>query len=237
MPRSRSSSSGAASRSLPWSAIRRVSAHLTERDRRLLALLAEVRVLTVWQIARLEFGSPVTARHRLQVLVGLQVLDGFRPRAERGSTPMHYVLAPLGAAVVVAAAALQANEALLDALPQLKFDACRLPEETQCRLYDAFGLELRYHRHREDLALQVTIRSGTLDSQRTVVLDVAQEVGVRPQADQRQECETGVDTEMSTPAPSTSGVHRGLRPRMDARSAPGRIRTYAPASGGRCSIP
>jgi hypothetical protein len=79
-----------------------VSAHLTERDRRLLALLAEVRVLTVWQIARLEFGSPVTARHRMQLLVGLQVLDGFRPRAERGSTPIHYLLSPLGAAVVVA---------------------------------------------------------------------------------------------------------------------------------------
>ncbi|WP_052432498.1 replication-relaxation family protein [Streptacidiphilus carbonis] len=65
-------------------------------------LLAELRVLTTWQIAALEFTSPISARHRMKVLVGLKVLDCFQPRRELGSAPMHYVLAPLGAAVVAA---------------------------------------------------------------------------------------------------------------------------------------
>jgi uncharacterized coiled-coil protein SlyX len=85
---------------LPWRALRSLSAHLTERDRRLLRLLAELRLLTTWQVAAVEFGSAITARHRMQVLSGLKVVQGFRPRVERGSSPMHYVLAQLGAAVV-----------------------------------------------------------------------------------------------------------------------------------------
>lgn len=100
MPGETSRDRSASGVSLPWSQLRRVSARLTERDREILALLADLRVLTTDQVARLGFTSAITARHRLQELVGLRVLDVFRPRAERGSYPNHYILAPLGAAVV-----------------------------------------------------------------------------------------------------------------------------------------
>jgi hypothetical protein len=59
-------------------------------------------MLTTDQIQRLAFTSAITARHRLQELVGLELLECFRPYAERGSHPNHFILAKLGAAVVAA---------------------------------------------------------------------------------------------------------------------------------------
>ncbi len=125
-------------------------------------------------------------------------------------------------------------QALLDALPHLALDVSRLPDPEARRLFDAYELQLTYSRPREDLTLQVTLRAATIEAQRTVALEVAQTIGARPQAGVCA-CKTGVDTKVSTPDHGTR-AHRG-EPRMDARSAPGRIRTYAPASGGRCSIP
>jgi hypothetical protein len=87
---------------LPWSQLRRVSPRLTERDREILMLLADARVLTTDQVQRFAFSSVITARHRLQELVGLRLLEVFRPHAAVGSYPNHYLLAPLGAAVVAA---------------------------------------------------------------------------------------------------------------------------------------
>jgi hypothetical protein len=77
-----------------------VSGHLTDRDRELVRLVARHRVLTTGQLAALRFSNLTTARHRLSLLVGLGVLRRFRPRRESGSAPWHYVLGPIGAAIL-----------------------------------------------------------------------------------------------------------------------------------------
>ncbi len=76
------------------------SGHLTDRDRELIRLVARLRVLTTGQLAALGFGSAITARHRLALLVQLGMLRRFRPRAVTGSAPWHYVLGPVGAAML-----------------------------------------------------------------------------------------------------------------------------------------
>jgi DNA-binding CsgD family transcriptional regulator len=77
-----------------------VAGHLTDRDRELVRLVARHRVLTTDQLAALAFGNITTARHRLAVLVRLGVLRRFRPHREVGSAPWHYVLGPIGAAIL-----------------------------------------------------------------------------------------------------------------------------------------
>ncbi len=81
----------------------RLAARLTPRDRWILALLHEHRVLTSTQITALAFPSFRSARQRLRELFLWSVLDRFRPLLTVGSAPMHYVLAPAGAAVLAAA--------------------------------------------------------------------------------------------------------------------------------------
>jgi hypothetical protein len=76
------------------------AAHLTERDRYLVRLVGEHRVLTTGQLCALGFGSIVTTRHRLAVLVGIGVLRRFRPHLPSGSAPWHYLLGPVGAALL-----------------------------------------------------------------------------------------------------------------------------------------
>ncbi|HUY52132.1 MAG TPA: replication-relaxation family protein [Streptosporangiaceae bacterium] len=78
------------------------AARLTERDRYLIRLVGEHRVLTTGQVCALGFGSVITARHRLGVLAGMGALRRFRPRREVGSAPWHYLLGPLGAALLAA---------------------------------------------------------------------------------------------------------------------------------------
>ena len=53
------------------------SAHLTDRDRYLVRLTGQHRVLTTGQLCALGFDSIITARHRLGVLVSLGVLRRF----------------------------------------------------------------------------------------------------------------------------------------------------------------
>jgi hypothetical protein len=77
-----------------------VSAHLTDRDRELTRLVGRHRVLTTGQLTALRFSNLTTARHRLSVLVRLGVLRRFRPRRDPGSAPWHYVLGPIGAAML-----------------------------------------------------------------------------------------------------------------------------------------
>jgi hypothetical protein len=77
-----------------------VAGHLTDRDRDLVRLVARHRVLTSDQLAVLRFSNLTTARHRLSALVRLGLLRRFRPRRESGSAPWHYVLAPVGAAML-----------------------------------------------------------------------------------------------------------------------------------------
>jgi hypothetical protein len=81
-------------------AVLAAASHLTERDRYLVRLVGEHRVLTTGQLCALGFGSIVTARHRLGVLARLGVLRRFRPHPETGSAPWHYLLGPLGAALL-----------------------------------------------------------------------------------------------------------------------------------------
>jgi hypothetical protein len=79
-----------------------LAGRLTERDRQLCRLLAEHRVFTSHQITDLAFNHLDTAEDRLRTLTALGVLDRFRPRRDTGSAPYHYVLGPLGAAMLAA---------------------------------------------------------------------------------------------------------------------------------------
>ncbi|HUY48285.1 MAG TPA: replication-relaxation family protein [Streptosporangiaceae bacterium] len=81
-------------------AVLAAAAHLTERDRYLVRLVGEHRVLTTGQLCALGFGSIVTARHRLAVLVRIGMLRRFRPHPETGSAPWHYLLGPVGGALL-----------------------------------------------------------------------------------------------------------------------------------------
>lgn len=81
----------------------RVQSQITDRDCILLDWLAEHGVLTSVQIAQALFPSLDYAQERLRTLVGLRVLERFRPnRAGGGSFPYHYVLAQLGLEVIAA---------------------------------------------------------------------------------------------------------------------------------------
>jgi hypothetical protein len=76
---------------------------LTDRDCVLLKWLAEHGGLTSFQFAQALFPSLDYAQERLHKLVGLRVLERFRPnRFGGGSFPYHYVLGQLGLEVVSA---------------------------------------------------------------------------------------------------------------------------------------
>jgi hypothetical protein len=81
-----------------------LASRLTDRDRAILRFVGEHRVLTTGQFAQLFFGSQDRAEHRLRELTDARVLARFRPhtRHGEGSAPFHYVLGPLGAAVLAA---------------------------------------------------------------------------------------------------------------------------------------
>jgi Replication-relaxation len=88
-----------------------LAARATPRDRWLLRMLAEHRVLTSTQIAQLAYGAPGTARHRLLTLWRLRAIDRAQPFTATGSAPMHYVLGDAGAALLAAEQGLTAAEA------------------------------------------------------------------------------------------------------------------------------
>ncbi|TMR34976.1 replication-relaxation family protein [Actinomadura geliboluensis] len=77
-----------------------VAYRLTGRDRELLALVWEHRVLTTGQLTALFFPSPERARQRLNHLHRLHTLLRFRPWTPVGSRPWHWVLGPAGAHVL-----------------------------------------------------------------------------------------------------------------------------------------
>ena len=79
-----------------------LATRLTTRDRWLLEILHEHRVLTTDQIHQLAFPSISTTTHRLLTLWRLRAVERFRPAVPAGSAPMHYVLGPAGAAVLAA---------------------------------------------------------------------------------------------------------------------------------------
>ncbi|WP_280272826.1 replication-relaxation family protein [Nocardia wallacei] len=82
----------------------RLVARLTDRDRWILRMLYEHRVLTTHQLAALAFPTLKIARRRLALLHRYRVVDRFRPLRTRGSAPSHWVLATAGAAVLAAEA-------------------------------------------------------------------------------------------------------------------------------------
>ena len=79
-----------------------VLGRLTERDRLLCRLLDDHRVLTSSQVADVCFTGERRARMRLAELYALDVLDRFRPRLGGNPVPFHWVLGPLGAALIAA---------------------------------------------------------------------------------------------------------------------------------------
>jgi hypothetical protein len=86
---------------------------LTTRDRWLLGMLAEHRVLTTTQITGLAFrGARRQAERRLAGLWAWRCVDRFRPHTPRGagSAPFHWVLDDAGAAVLAAAHRITARE-------------------------------------------------------------------------------------------------------------------------------
>ncbi|WP_141578745.1 replication-relaxation family protein [Actinomadura sp. WMMA1423] len=81
-------------------AVAELAYRLTTRDRNLLALVWEHRVLTTGQLTRLFFPTPERARQRLNHLHHHHALLRFRPWAPVGSKPWHWVLGPAGAHVL-----------------------------------------------------------------------------------------------------------------------------------------
>jgi Replication-relaxation len=98
--RSSARGAGTGARGKDEAALLQAPAHLTERDRWLVRLVGEHRVLTTGQLAALGFANLTTARHRLSVLVRIGLLRRFRPHPSAGSAPWHYVLGPLGATLL-----------------------------------------------------------------------------------------------------------------------------------------
>ncbi|RFS85982.1 hypothetical protein D0T12_04920 [Actinomadura spongiicola] len=72
-------------------------ARLTDRDRALLELVWEHRVLTTHQLAAIFFTTPGKARDRLLRLFHLKALERFQPWVPVGAAPYHWVIGPLGA--------------------------------------------------------------------------------------------------------------------------------------------
>lgn len=79
-----------------------LATRLTHRDRWILALLHEHRVLTSQQLQDAAFPSGRSARQRLRDLYLWRAVSRFQPFRQVGRAPMHYVLGPAGAGVLAA---------------------------------------------------------------------------------------------------------------------------------------
>jgi len=87
-----------------------LAGRLTARDRWLLRMLHEHRVLTTSQITQLAFGTTRAATARLLTLHQHQAVDRFRPLIHVGSAPLHFVLGEAGAHVLAAEDALTVGQ-------------------------------------------------------------------------------------------------------------------------------
>ncbi|MFF1608852.1 replication-relaxation family protein [Amycolatopsis sp. NPDC058278] len=87
-----------------------LATRLTARDKWLLALLFEHRVLTSTQIQDAAFPSSRSTRQRLRELYLWRAVSRFQPFRQVGSAPMHYVLGPVGAAVLAAEHGLEVKD-------------------------------------------------------------------------------------------------------------------------------
>ena len=79
-----------------------LAARLTARDRWLLRMIYEHRVLTTGQITQLAFGTTRAATARMTTLYQYRAVDRFRPLAAAGSSPLHFVLDEAGAMLLAA---------------------------------------------------------------------------------------------------------------------------------------
>ncbi len=118
--------------------------------------------------------------------------------------------------------------ALVDMLPLLDVDLALLPEEKQRRLYEAFGLEMRYNRPEKTLTLQVAIPAHLVDELASITREL--DSGNK---------KSGTPAKAAVPDHGTQIPKSGhnVQLRSHVLGAPGRIRTCAHGSGGRCSIP
>jgi hypothetical protein len=108
------------------------------------------------------------------------------------------------------------NPALLDHLPVAEVDLEGMPDDVSRRFFEALRLEIRYDPAARTARCSITLAGDTIDA----VSRIAQEATAR-----------GPSRCATRPAGMVPGRGDGLC------SAPSRIRTYAPGSGGRCSIP
>ena len=79
-----------------------LAARLTARDRWLLRMICEHRVLTTSQITQLAFGTTRAATARMTTLYQYRAVDRFRPLAPAGSSPLHFILDEAGAMLLAA---------------------------------------------------------------------------------------------------------------------------------------
>ncbi len=79
-----------------------LSARLTARDRWLLRMICEHRVLTTDQVTQLAFGTSRAATARMTTLYQYRAVDRFRPLAPAGSSPLHFILDEGGAMLLAA---------------------------------------------------------------------------------------------------------------------------------------
>ena len=79
-----------------------LAARLTARDRWLLRMICEHRVLTTGQVTQLAFGTSRAATARLTTLYQYRAVDRFRPLAPTGSSPLHFILDEAGAMLLAA---------------------------------------------------------------------------------------------------------------------------------------
>jgi hypothetical protein len=84
-----------------------VLGRITERDRYLCRLLEDHRVLTTAQVTDIGFTGDRRTRLRLSELYALDVLDRFLPHYGQVRMPFHWVLGPVGAALVAADAGVE----------------------------------------------------------------------------------------------------------------------------------
>jgi len=79
-----------------------LAARLTARDRWLLRMICEHRVLTTGQITQLAFGTTRATTARMTTLYQYRAVDRFRPLAPAGSSPLHFILDEAGAMLLAA---------------------------------------------------------------------------------------------------------------------------------------
>jgi len=79
-----------------------LAARLTARDRWLLRMICEHRVLTTGQVTQLAFGTTRAATARMTTLYQYRAVDRFRPLASSGSSPLHFILDEAGAMLLAA---------------------------------------------------------------------------------------------------------------------------------------